>query len=85
MYLHIGGDMVIPKRDLIAVIDLVANGSAPATKDFLDLAASEKKLRKTKRNGKDKSCIITADGVYLSTISATTITKRLKSSKFNIE
>lgn len=85
MYLHIGGDMVIPKSELIAVIDLVANGSAPATKEFLDLAASERKLRKTKKNGKNKSCIITEDQIYLSTISATTITKRLKSFKFNIE
>lgn len=85
MYLHIGGDMVIPKSELIAVIDLVANGSAPATKEFLELAASERKLRKTKKNGKDKSCIITTDSIYLSTISATTISKRLKSFKFTVE
>lgn len=84
MYLHIGGDMVIPKRDLVAVIDLVANGSAPDTKEFLELAASEKKLRNTKKNGKNKSCIITTDQIYLSTISAATITKRLKNFKFQV-
>jgi regulator of extracellular matrix RemA (YlzA/DUF370 family) len=81
LYLHIGGDKVIPKNDLVAVIDLVANGSADATKEFLDLAASERKVQKTKKNGKNKTCIITTDKVYLSTISAATINKRLINSK----
>lgn len=84
MYLHIGGNMVIPKKDLVAVIDLVANGSAPDTKEFLELAASEKKLCNTKKNGKGKSCIITTDQIYLSTISASTITKRLKNFKLQV-
>ncbi len=80
MYLHIGGDKIIPKSELVAVIDLVANGSAPATKEFLELAASEKKLTKTKQSGKDKTCIITPDKLYLSTISTSTINKRLNNS-----
>jgi len=83
MYLHIGGDMVVPKDNLIAVIDLVANGSAPATKEFLGLADSEGILRETKKNGKNKSCIITTNGVFLSTISAATLTKRIKGFKFS--
>lgn len=81
MYLHIGGDKVIPKSDLVAVIDLVANGSATATKEFLDLAATERKVQKTKKNSKNKTCIITTDKVYLSTISAATINKRLINSR----
>lgn len=81
MYLHLGGDKVISKRELIAVIDLVANGSAPATKEFLELATSEKKLHRINQNGKDKTCIITLDKVYLSSISTTTINKRLKDSR----
>lgn len=82
MYLHIGGDMVVPKEDLVAVIDLVANGGAPATKEFLGLAISEGKLKETKKNGKNKSCIITTGGIFLSTISASTLTKRIKGFKF---
>lgn len=84
MYLHIGGDTVVSKSELIAVIDLVANGSAPATKEFLELAESEGRLLTTKENGKNKSCIITTGNIYLSTISASTITKRIKEFKFNI-
>lgn len=82
MYLHIGGNMVVPKDALIAVIDLVANGAAPATKEFLGLADSEGQLRKTKKDGKNKSCVITTDGIFLSTISAATLTKRIKGFKF---
>lgn len=78
MYLHIGGDKVVPKSEMIAVIDLIENGESMATKEFLDLAASSGKLQVTKENGKNKSCIITTGNVYLSTISAATITKRLK-------
>lgn len=78
MYLHIGGDLVVPKKKLIAVIDLVSSQSAPATQEFLEIADSEGRIRSTKKSGKNKSCIITEDAVYLSTISASTITKRLK-------
>jgi regulator of extracellular matrix RemA (YlzA/DUF370 family) len=78
VYLHIGGDMVVPKRELIAVIDLVANESAPATKEFLELAASEGRLRSTKKTGEKKTCIITEKEIYLSSISAGTITRRLR-------
>ena len=82
MYLHIGGDRIVPKGELVAVIDLVANGSAPATKEFLELALSEGKIQTTKENGINKSCIVTTDKIYLSTISATTITKRLNGFNF---
>jgi len=82
MYLHIGGDVAIPKKELIAIINLTANGLSQITKEFVQLAKGEGRVIKTKDGGNYKSCIIAGNGIYLSTISANTLTKRDKNFKF---
>ena len=82
MYLHIGGDVVVPKYELVAIIDLTANDAAPVLKEFVQLASNEGNLWETKKEGKNKSLVITIGRVFLSTISATTLSKRARSSNF---
>ncbi|NLO89794.1 MAG: DUF370 domain-containing protein [Clostridia bacterium] len=76
MFIHIGGDVIIPKRELIAIINLNTTESSQITKEFLQLAKVDGLIKETKKGGKFKSCVITDKGVYMSTISAGTLTKR---------
>jgi len=76
MFIHIGGDVIIPKSELIAIINLNTTESSQITKEFLQLAKGDGIIKETKREGNFKSCIITDKGIYLSTISAGTLTKR---------
>ena len=83
MFFHIGGEILVPKRDLVAIIDLNKNGSSKVTKEFLEVAASEGNIVETKdKEGKYKSCIITINKIYLSSISATTLNKRIQNMSF---
>jgi len=82
MYLHIGGDIAVPKKDLVAIINLTSNGLSQITKEFLQLARGEGRVIETKDGGNYKSCVITGNAIYLSTISANTLTKRDRNSKF---
>ncbi|MHB1127298.1 MAG: extracellular matrix regulator RemB [Bacillota bacterium] len=82
MYLHIGGDVLIPKSRLIAIIDLDTAGNAIASKEFMQIAELEGLLKSFKKEGKPKSCIITDHMVYLSTISSTTLMKRAQEDIF---
>jgi len=82
LYLHIGGDVVVPKNELVAIVDLTANDAAPVLKEFVQLASNEGNLWETKKEGKNKSLVITTGRVFLSTISATTLSKRARSADF---
>lgn len=78
MYLHIGNETSIPFRKIIAIIDLDTVESALSTKELLDVAANKQLLEGPNGDSKPKSCIITSDKYYLSTISAVTLARRAK-------
>ncbi|HBT19787.1 MAG TPA: DUF370 domain-containing protein [Peptococcaceae bacterium] len=82
MFIHIGGDVIIPKNELIAIINLNSAQSSPITREFLQLAKVDGMVKETKKDGKFKSCIITDKGIYLSTISSGTLTKRDREFKY---
>ncbi len=81
MYLHIGGDYVIDRRDIIGVFDIENSTISNITKEF---------LRKCEKNGKiktittdiPKSFIITKKNneifVYLSSLASITLKKRFE-------
>lgn len=74
MYLHIGNDMVVPYREIIAILDLGTAGRSAATREFLEKLSS--KARKDPEAGEIKSCIVTEKEIYYSTISSGTLMKR---------
>ena len=74
MFLHLGADMVVPLRDVIAITDL-KSGKSSVNKEFLDKMHDEKKVIDVSEKN-PKSFIITKKVVYLSAISSLTLKKR---------
>lgn len=74
MFLHLGADMVVPLRDVIAITDL-NSGKLGINKAFLDKMKDEKKIIDVSEKNA-KSFIITNKLVYISAISSLTLKKR---------
>jgi len=75
MYLHIGGDIIVPFRDVIGVFDIVTSDS-PATRDFLQTAREEGFVMLGSESTQVKSYVLTSNKVYMSPIACATLRKR---------
>lgn len=82
MFLHVGGDMVVPMDDLIAIINLETGCKKEATREFLSLAAEDRSIVHICVEKRRKSIILTKRCVYFSPISTTTLLKRAHLKKF---
>ena len=76
MYLHLGGDILINKDKVVAIIDLETVTEGKINEKFLDNIKQNKKINYISTPGKEKTLIITSTGYYLSPISSTTLFKR---------
>jgi len=76
MFLHLGGEITIPQREIMGIFDYEAIGKSPITKEFLDLARNDKNVVEISASLQVKSFIITNTKVFLSPISSTTLQKR---------
>lgn len=83
MFLHLGGDTVVLKKDIIAILD-VKTKAAPSTKEFMEIAGDEGFIKQISDLGKEKSIIITSKDIYISPISCSTLKKRAFT-EFNME
>lgn len=79
MFLHLGGDVVVPKEDIIAIID-ARTKIFPSTREFIQIADDEGFIRPVAGSENEKSFIITTNLVYLSPISCSTLKKRAQKS-----
>jgi len=82
MYLHLGMDVVVRKRDIIGVFDLDNTSHSHITRKFLRKAETDRQV--TDISGElPRSFIVTTDGgkqrVYLSQITPQTLLKRFES------
>ncbi|HPT83895.1 MAG TPA: DUF370 domain-containing protein [Limnochordia bacterium] len=75
MFLHIGGDVMIPLRDLITVVDLSGSPSS-VNGEFLKTAEEEGFV--VQLTGKPASLVICTKQVFLSPISTQTLFKRAR-------
>ncbi len=79
MFLHIGGDVVIPMKNIIAVMDIDTTTLSKDTREFLK-TAEEEGFVESICNDLPKSFIIAEidkkSKVYLSPISSLTLQKR---------
>ncbi len=75
MFLHLGADVMIPKQDIIAILD-VYTGLVDPTRDFLKMARSQGLVETIGEPEKVRTYVITTDTVYLSPISGGTLKKR---------
>jgi hypothetical protein len=79
MFLHIGGDVVIPMKNVIAILDIETTTLSRDTKEFLKIAEEEGFIEAIS-NDIPKSFVITEvekkSKIYLSPISSVTLQKR---------
>lgn len=76
MYLHLGGDILIKKDKVVAIIDLETATQGKINEKFLDNIKKNKDINYVSVPGKEKTLIITSKEYYLSPISSTTLYKR---------
>jgi len=75
MYLYIGGDTVLPCRQVIAVFD-VQSTDTQVTREFLQIYREEGFSVATTEGGAVKSLVLTENRLYLSSIASATLRKR---------
>lgn len=80
MYIHLGNDIVISTRRVIAIVNIEEPVSADLT-EIIEIAEIEKKLVTVSYQDKKKSMIICDDQIYLSPISSNTLYKRANNKK----
>jgi len=76
MYIHLGGDVLIKKDKIVAIIDLETITEDKINKNFLNGIKNNEKVNYISEKGKEKTLIITLKEQYLSPISSTTLFKR---------
>jgi hypothetical protein len=73
--LHLGSDMAIRVREVVAIFDLEAIRPSAASREFLQVMESEGKLVRVS-DDPPKSAVLTDNALYLSPISSWTILRR---------
>lgn len=82
--LHLGGNTVVPNKDLVAILSLDTAKPGTATREFLQFVYDEGLIQRIAESGKEKSFVITRERIYLSPISAITLAKRANEFKFTL-
>jgi len=75
MFVHLGADVVIPTKEIIAIIDIDLVDRSEITSEFHRVAAEEDFLRDISR-GAGRSMVITSRTIYISPISPLTLKNR---------
>lgn len=75
MFLHVGADVVVSLKQMVAILDLKSIQGAESTREFLSQAYGRKQVIDV-AGGDAKSLVLTDDGIYLSPISSLTLKKR---------
>ena len=82
MVLHLGGDVVIPTKDIIAIFDLASIKISDINKEFLEIAEDEGFIQSVS-DEEPKSFILVESGnktmMYMSPIASSTLLKRSRS------
>jgi hypothetical protein len=76
MFLHIGGEVIVLKKDIIAIIDSETGLAGAATKEFLATSQAEGFFKNVSSAEKVKAYVVTDREIYLSPIAAFTLLKR---------
>lgn len=75
MFLHVGTDVVVSLKRVIAILDLKSAGSTDATREFIEHLKSQKRVNDI-AGGDAKSLVLTDSEAFLSPISSLTLKKR---------
>ncbi|WP_018131398.1 extracellular matrix regulator RemB [Effusibacillus pohliae] len=75
MFIHLGGDVMVSSKEVIAIFDLKMKEAADSTQEFLKVAEEEGFVVVVDEN-ESKSFVVTNRKVYFSPISSLTLKKR---------
>ncbi len=75
MFIHLGENCVIRKKDMIAVFDIENTSTSALTKDYLNKAGKMKKVIYVTED-MPKSFVVTERAVYISSLSSQTLIRR---------
>lgn len=78
MLLHIGNEVAVPKKDVIAIFDYNTHLAVP-TRDFLRTMRDDDRLVQLSDDGKERAVVVTTDRVYITSISCHTLKRRAES------
>ncbi|WP_080843608.1 extracellular matrix regulator RemB [Cytobacillus gottheilii] len=73
MYIHVGEDVLVRAKDIVAIIDKESSSSSPYAEEFL--RRYEKEAVNLSKSG-FKSVVITTEKVYFSPLSSNTLKRR---------
>ncbi len=73
MYLHVGEEVLVRTRDIIAILDVESASSSPFMEEFI-ARQSQQVVRLAK--GTAKSIVITGNYIYYSPLASGTLKKR---------
>lgn len=80
MYLHLGGDISVKIKNIVAIMDMETTSVSKITKDFLKIAQKSNSVVNVNDEELPKSYVITSENdetrVYISPISSQTLLKR---------
>jgi extracellular matrix regulatory protein B len=75
MFVHLGGEVMVRSREIVAIINSENSMGAQSTREFLKNAREKGAIQEMEPNN-FKSMVVTDHTVYLSPISALTLRKR---------
>lgn len=78
MYVHLGGEVVVPVRDVVAILDIRLLEGSDINREFLERATSGGRLHGAPPAPDCKALVVTRDlAVYPCTASAGTLARRM--------
>lgn len=76
MFIHLGGDVIVPKEEIICIMNWSLLSKSESTREFMQLAADDEFIQRISDKGREKSFIVTTEKIYFSPISSITLKKR---------
>ena len=77
MYVHLGGDVVVPIQDIVGIFDARMIEGNEDNQRFLDVARTHGRMVAEIPTHDRKAIVVTTDGVYTSAISSLTLVRRV--------
>ncbi len=86
MFLHLGGDIIVSKKNIIAIMNLETTSVSKITNEFFKKSTEKNMVINIKTEELPKSYVLTREQgekkLYISPISSQTLNKRFKSNDY---
>ena len=77
MYVHLGGDLVVPVTEVVAILDARLLEGSEVNRELVERSAKGRRLRGPGVGPDCKALVVTRNAVYTSGISAPTLARRM--------